>query len=151
MEVFANFVTHVCKLPGDWKPDSIVDREVAKVREAVGQDGEVVLGLSGGVDSSVAALIVHRAIGARLHCIFVDNGLLRLGEREKVEVTFAEHLKMDLVVVDASERFLGSLAGVTDPEKKRKLIGRDFVDVFKKRRSASSARTSSRRARSIPT
>ncbi len=131
-EVLQNFLLQVCKLPGDWQPASIVEREVAKVRAQVGADGEVVLGLSGGVDSSVAALLVQRAIGTRLHCIFVDNGLLRKGERDVVESTFREHLKMDLTVVDASERFLGSLKGITDPEQKRKLIGRDFVDVFKK-------------------
>jgi len=131
-EMLTNFLARVCELPLDWKPGSIVEREVAKIREMVGSDGEVVLGLSGGVDSSVAALLLHQAIGPRLHSIFVDNGLLRHGEREVVESTFREHFKLDLTVVDASERFLGSLAGVTDPEKKRKLIGRDFVDVFQK-------------------
>ena len=130
-ELIANFVLGVCGLPGDWKPDSIVEREVAKVRAQVGDEGEVVLGLSGGVDSSVAALIVHRAIGERLHCIFVDNGLLRKGEREAVETTFRAKLHLDLTVVDASERFLTSLVGVTDPETKRKRIGHDFVDVFR--------------------
>ena len=90
----------------------------------------MVLGLSGGVDSSVAAMLIHRAIGAKLHCVFVDNGLLRLGEREQVEKTFGEHFKMDLHVVDASERFLGKLAGVTDPERKRKIIGAEFIAVF---------------------
>jgi GMP synthase (glutamine-hydrolysing) len=122
-------------MPGDWKPSSIVDREIARIRAAVGPeagDGEVVLGLSGGVDSSVAAVLLQRAIGDRLHCIFVDNGLLRLGEREAVESTFREHFHIDLTVVDASERFLASLAGVTDPETKRKRIGKDFVDVFQK-------------------
>jgi GMP synthase (glutamine-hydrolysing) len=131
-EVLANFLTSVCHVPGDWQPASIVEREIEKVRAITGVDGEVVLGLSGGVDSSVAALLVHQAIGKRLHCIFVDNGLLRKGERAVVEETFARHMGMDLTVVDASERFLGSLAGITDPEQKRKLIGRDFVDVFKK-------------------
>ena len=126
-----NFVTNVCHMPGDWKPEGIVEREVRKIRELVGERGEVVLGLSGGVDSSVAALIVHQAIGARLHCIFVDNGLLRHAERDAVEDTFRDHFHIDLTVVDASERFLRSLVGVTDPERKRKLIGRDFVDVFK--------------------
>jgi len=131
-EILANFLYRVCKLEGDWKPGSIVEREIAKVRATVGADGEVVLGLSGGVDSSVAAMLIHEAIGSRLHCIFVDNGLLRHGERALVEETFAEHFKMDLCVVDASERFLGSLAGVIDPEQKRKSIGRDFIDVFQK-------------------
>jgi GMP synthase (glutamine-hydrolysing) len=101
------------------------------VREIVGETGEVVLGLSGGVDSSVAALIIDRAIGKRLHCIFVDNGLLRRGEREVVEATFIEHFDLDLTVVDASERFLSRLAGITDPEQKRKIIGNEFVEVFR--------------------
>ena len=130
-ELLGNFVTGVCGQPGDWKPGSIVDREVAKVRELVGETGEVVLGLSGGVDSSVAAMIVHKAIGDRLHCIFVDNGLLRVGEREAVETMFRGEFKMDLTVVDATDRFLTSLAGVTDPEEKRKRIGHDFVEVFR--------------------
>jgi GMP synthase (glutamine-hydrolysing) len=130
-ELLSNFLYKVCGLAGDWQPASIVEREIAKVREIVGADGEVVLGLSGGVDSSVAAVLVQQAIGDRLHCIFVDNGLLRHGEREVVESTFRQHFHMDLTVVDATQRFLGSLKGVTDPEEKRKRIGRDFVDVFK--------------------
>ena len=130
-EMLDNFLTRICELPGDWKADSIVDREVAKVREQVGEEGEIVMGLSGGVDSSVAAAILHQAIGQRLHCIFVDNGLLRKGEREAVEREFAEHMGMDLRVVDARERFLSKLAGVTDPERKRKIIGYEFVDVFR--------------------
>jgi GMP synthase (glutamine-hydrolysing) len=130
-ELIENFVTRVCGFNGDWKPESIVEREVRVVRELVGEEGEVVLGLSGGVDSSVAAMIVSQAIGPRLHCIFVDNGLLRKGEREVVESQFRGQFGIDLTVVDATERFLTSLAGVTDPEQKRKLIGRDFVEVFR--------------------
>ena len=130
-DLIKNFVLRVCGMPGDWKTDSIAEREIRKVREQVGSD-EVILGLSGGVDSSVAAMIVHEAIGDRLHCIFVDNGLLRKGERQVVEEEFREHLGMDLTTVDASERFLGNLAGVTDPETKRKRIGHDFIDVFRK-------------------
>jgi len=130
-EMLDNFLTRICGLSGDWKPESIVEREVAKVREQVGGRGEVVLGLSGGVDSSVAALILQKAIGDRLHCIFVDNGLLRKGERDSVEAEFREHLGMDLTVVDAEARFLEQLAGVTDPERKRKLIGYEFVEVFR--------------------
>jgi GMP synthase (glutamine-hydrolysing) len=129
-EMLDNFLARVCQLPGDWKPERIVEREVAKLRQQIG-DGEVVMGLSGGVDSSVAAMLIQRAIGARLHCIFVDNGLLRRGERQVVERTFRDQFKVDLIVVDASERFLTSLAGVTDPEQKRKRIGRDFVEVFR--------------------
>ena len=130
-EILSNFLYKVCRFEGDWNPGGIVEREIARTREIVGDKGEVVLGLSGGVDSSVAALLVHKAVGPRLHCIFVDNGLLRLGERDVVERTFREHFKIDLTVVDASERFLSSLKGVVDPEQKRKLIGRDFVDVFR--------------------
>jgi GMP synthase (glutamine-hydrolysing) len=129
-ELIDNFLTRVCGLEGDWKPEGIAEREVRKIRERVGPTGEVVLGLSGGVDSSVAAMLVHQAIGERLHCIFVDNGLLRQGEREVVERTFRDHFHMDLAVIDASERFLSHLAGVLDPEQKRKRIGRDFVEVF---------------------
>ncbi|MCK6446844.1 MAG: glutamine-hydrolyzing GMP synthase [Planctomycetes bacterium] len=130
-ELIENFVLRTCGLSGDWRPASIVEREVKAIREQVGEHGEVVLGLSGGVDSSIAAMIVHQAIGERLHCIFVDNGLLRKGERDVVEETFRGHFHMDLTVVDATERFLTSLKGVTEPETKRKLIGRDFVEVFK--------------------
>lgn len=130
-ELIENFVARVCQLSCDWRPESIVEREVRKVRELVGDDGEVVLGLSGGVDSSVAAMIVQKAIGPRLHCIFVDNGLLRLGEREVVEQQFKGQFGIDLTVVDATERFLSALAGVTDPERKRKIIGREFVEVFR--------------------
>jgi GMP synthase (glutamine-hydrolysing) len=130
-EIVENFLISVCEMPSDWQADSIVEREVARVREIVGETGEVVLGLSGGVDSSVAALIVDRAIGPRQHCIFVDNGLLRTGERETVEQTFREHFGLDLTVVDASERFLARLKGVVDPEQKRKIIGHEFVEVFR--------------------
>jgi len=130
-ELIDNFLAEICELPGDWKPDSIVEREIARVRAQVGATGEVIMGLSGGVDSSVAATILHQAIGERLHCIFVDNGLLRKGERDAVEEEFAEHLGMDLTVVDASDRFLGALKGVTDPEQKRKIIGREFIEVFR--------------------
>ncbi len=130
-EILQNFVWRVCGLEASWRPDSIVQREIEKIQGQVGDDGEVVLGLSGGVDSSVAALIVHRAIGDRLHCIFVDNGLLRLGERESGEALFGQHLNMDLTVVDASAQFLEKLAGVRDPEAKRKVIGHEFVEVFR--------------------
>ncbi|QDU67038.1 glutamine-hydrolyzing GMP synthase [Engelhardtia mirabilis] len=130
-EVIDNFIHAVCGAKDDWSPDSIVDAQVARVREQVGEHGEVVLGLSGGVDSSVAAVILHKAIGDRLHCIFVDNGLLRKGERQVVETLFGEHFQMDLTVVDAGAKFLAELAGVTDPERKRKIIGHEFVEVFR--------------------
>ena len=131
-EVIENFVWRICGLSGDWNSGSIVEREREKVRALVGKDGEVVLGLSGGVDSSVAALIVHQAIGDRLHCIFVDNGLLRKGERETVERVFGAHFHIDLTVIDAADQFLAKLAGVTDPEAKRKIVGREFVEVFRR-------------------
>ncbi|MCA8977832.1 MAG: glutamine-hydrolyzing GMP synthase [Planctomycetes bacterium] len=126
-----NFVLGIAGCRADWNPGNIVDNKVAAVRELVGEDGEVVLGLSGGVDSSVAAVLIHRAIGRRLHCVFVDNGLLRHGEREGVEELFADHYHMDLKVVDAGARFLEQLAGVSEPEQKRKIIGRVFVEVFR--------------------
>jgi GMP synthase (glutamine-hydrolysing) len=129
--VLKNFVLHVAGCSADWDPGHIVENKVAAVKQLVGEDGEVVLGLSGGVDSSVAAVIVHRAIGKRLHCVFVDNGLLRQDERMGVEKLFRDDWHMDLKVVDASEQFLAELAGVTDPERKRKIIGKVFVDVFK--------------------
>ena len=130
-EVLANFVLDVCRLPGDWRAENFVEREVRKVREQCGEDGDVILGLSGGVDSSVAAMIVHRAIGDRLHCIFVDNGLLRKGERQVVEHAFRDHIGLDLTTVDARHRFVSKLAGITDPEQKRKIIGHEFVEVFR--------------------
>jgi len=130
-EMLRNFLYGVCGMPGDWVAEGIAEREIRKVRELVGEDGEVVLGLSGGVDSAVAAMIVHKAIGDRLHCIFVDNGLLRKNEVTVVEEAFHQHLGMDLTTVDAADRFLGKLAGVTDPEQKRKAIGYTFIDVFR--------------------
>ncbi|MCC7399618.1 MAG: glutamine-hydrolyzing GMP synthase [Planctomycetes bacterium] len=129
--MLSNFVLEVAKVRADWNPGSLVDSKVAAIKQLVGPDGEVVMGLSGGVDSSVAAVLIHRAIQQRLHCVFVDNGLLRAGEREGVEELFSDHYHMDLTVVDASERFLTALAGVTEPEQKRKIIGKVFVDVFR--------------------
>ena len=129
IEIIKNFVFKICGLEGDWTMSSFAEEAVAAVKEQVG-DGHAICGLSGGVDSSVAAALVHRAIGDRLTCIFVDNGLLRANEREDVESLFRDAFHMDLRVVDAAERFLGKLAGVTDPEQKRKIIGREFIAVF---------------------
>ena len=126
-----NFVFEVAGLAADWNPGSIIDETIAALRAQIGDEGEVVLGLSGGVDSSVAALLIHRAIGARLHCVFVDNGLLRHGERQAVEALFGRNFAMNLEVVDASEQFLADLRGVTEPETKRKRIGHRFVEVFR--------------------
>ena len=120
----------LCGAKRDWSMADFVDEAVAKIRERVGDSGTVICGLSGGVDSSVAAMLVERAIGDRLHCIFVDNGLLRKDERKQVETMFNEKLANPLIVADAEEVFLKELAGTTDPEKKRKAIGKTFIDVF---------------------
>jgi len=128
-EILANFLFRVCELSPDWTMHSFVESSVKRIREKTGS-GEVVLGLSGGVDSSVAAVLLHRAIGARLTCIFVDNGLLRAGEAEEVVRTFRDAIGLRLDFVDASARFLKALAGVADPERKRKIIGKLFVRIF---------------------
>ena len=127
--IIERFVLDLCGAHPDWVMRDYVEEAVASVRAQVGSD-EVILGLSGGVDSSVAAALIHRAIGDQLTCVFVDHGLLRLGEGEQVLRTFADHLGVRVVHVDASDVFLERLAGVTDPEAKRKIIGREFVEVF---------------------
>jgi GMP synthase (glutamine-hydrolysing) len=128
-ELIANFLFNVCKAVPDWTPGAFVDTALRKIRDQVGS-AHVLCGLSGGVDSSVAAALVHRAIGEQLTCVFVDTGLLRLHEREQVERTFRANLGVKLVTVDASERFLGALQGIEDPEQKRRVIGHTFIDVF---------------------
>ena len=125
------FVHDICGCAQDWNMPNYVNEAVEKIRAQVGQD-EVILGLSGGVDSSVAAALINRAIGDQLTCVFVDNGLLRLNEAEQVMETFANHLHMKVIHVDASTEFLHHLVGVSDPEKKRKIIGREFVEVFQR-------------------
>lgn len=128
-EILETFVLKICKANPDWVMGNFAQEAVERIRQQVGKD-EVILGLSGGVDSSVTAALIHRAIGDQLTCVFVDNGLLRLHEREQVAQTFRDNMGMKLIVVDASDRFMDALAGVTDPEAKRKIIGRLFVEVF---------------------
>lgn len=128
-DIIGNFLFEICRVRPDWTPGSFIEHEVERIRKQAG-DAHVICGLSGGVDSSVAAALVHRAIGDRLTCIFVDTGLLRLHEREQVERTFRQHLGIRLVTVRAEERFLGALAGVDAPEEKRRIIGHTFIDVF---------------------
>jgi GMP synthase (glutamine-hydrolysing) len=129
-EIISNFLFRMCACKGDWSMASFIDESIANVRAQVGADGRIICGLSGGVDSSVVAALLHRAIGDRLTCIFVDNGLLRAGERENVASVFRDHFKVDLHVIDAEDRFLAALQGVTDPERKRKIIGVEFIRVF---------------------
>ena len=128
-EILQNFVYHICHCAMDWTMGSFIDEACARVRQQVG-DEKVVLGLSGGVDSSVAAALLHKAIGDQLTCIFVNNGLLRAREEEIVQRVFGENFHIRLKYVDASERFLTKLRGVTDPEQKRKIIGNEFIRVF---------------------
>jgi GMP synthase (glutamine-hydrolysing) len=132
--ILRNFAINVCGCRGDWTMAGFVEESVARIRATVG-DGRVVCGLSGGVDSTVAALLLHRAIGDRLTCIFVDNGLLRQNEATQVRTRF-ERLKLHLDFVDATDLFLSRLEGVSDPEQKRKIIGSAFIDVFEKRANA---------------
>ena len=127
--ILSRFVHDICNCDRGWNMPDYVETAVNHIRAQVGTD-QVILGLSGGVDSSVAAALIHRAIGDQLTCVFVDNGLLRLNEAEQVMDTFAKNLGVKVIHVDASEKFLGDLVGVTDPEAKRKIIGREFVEVF---------------------
>ncbi|GMR05553.1 MAG: glutamine-hydrolyzing GMP synthase [Gammaproteobacteria bacterium] len=127
--ILARFVHVICGCEALWNPANIVQDSIENIRQQVGDD-EVLLGLSGGVDSSVVAALLHKAIGDRLTCVFVDNGLLRLNEGDQVIATFAEHMGVRVIRVDAEERFLSGLAGEADPEKKRKIIGHTFIEVF---------------------
>ena len=128
-EILANFVHRICGCKSNWTMESFIDRTCREIREQVG-DGRVILGLSGGVDSSVAAALIHKAIGDKLTCIFVNNGLLRANEAAAVEKLFAGEFRIRMRTVDASDQFLKKLKGVTDPEKKRKIIGAEFIKVF---------------------
>ncbi|HEY6399091.1 MAG TPA: glutamine-hydrolyzing GMP synthase, partial [Solirubrobacteraceae bacterium] len=128
-QVLTNFLEDVCACERSWSPSSVIDEQIERIRSQVG-DGRVICGLSGGVDSSVAALLVHRAIGDRLTCVFVDHGLMRKNEASQVIAAFRDAFRVPLVAVDASERFLARLRGVSDPEEKRKRIGAEFIRVF---------------------
>ena len=127
--LLGNFVHKIAGCAGDWTMANFREEEIAKIRAQVG-DGNVICGLSGGVDSSVAAVLIHEAIGDQLTCIFVDHGLLRLGEAEQVVETFRDRFNIKLVNRDASDLFIGELEGKDDPEEKRKIIGRLFIEVF---------------------
>jgi len=128
-EILGNFLFEICQCKPAWTMGSFIDSQVKDIRERVGGKG-VICGLSGGVDSAVTAVLIHKAIGDQLTCIFVDNGLLRAGEARKVEEVFRKHFHINLVAIDASDRFLNRLNGVEDPEKKRKIIGNEFIYLF---------------------
>ncbi len=131
-KVLKNFLLRICGCEPTWNMSSFVEKNVKELREKVGQD-RVICGISGGVDSTVTAVLLHKALGKQLSCIFVDNGLLRKGESEEVMELFQEHYQMDIHLVDASDHFLNCLEGVTDPEKKRKIIGNEFITIFEKK------------------
>src|SRR5687767_3478678 len=131
-QIFQNFLYEICKCRGDWTMENFIEQTVRRVREQVAPGAKVICGLSGGVDSSVVAAMLHKAIGDQLVCIFVDNGLLRKNERDLVGATFRQHFHMNLIVSDASEQFLRHLKGVTEPQQKRKVIGREFIEAFKR-------------------
>ena len=128
-EMLWNFAFNICKCSGDWKMSKFVEVTIQQIREQVGDD-DVLLGLSGGVDSSVVAALLHKAIGSQLHCVYVDNGLMRHHETEEIEELFGNAFGIDLIVAREGDLFLGKLEGVADPEKKRKIIGSTFIDVF---------------------
>ncbi|MDP9172464.1 MAG: glutamine-hydrolyzing GMP synthase [Planctomycetota bacterium] len=130
-QIFQNFLYDICKCAGNWTMGNFVEQAVATIRKQVG-DKKVICGLSGGVDSSVVAALLHKAIGEQLVCIFVDNGLLRKNERQLVESTFRDHFKINLITQDATEQFLSGLKGVMDPQQKRKIIGHEFIEAFKR-------------------
>eukprot|EP00252_Welwitschia_mirabilis_P021104 TRINITY_DN5306_c0_g2_i1.p1 TRINITY_DN5306_c0_g2~~TRINITY_DN5306_c0_g2_i1.p1 ORF type:complete len:541 (+),score=66.79 TRINITY_DN5306_c0_g2_i1:95-1717(+) len=130
METLHHFLFDVCGIEADWKLEDVLEEEIRKIKDDVGDDEHAICALSGGVDSTVAATLVHKAIGNKLHCVFVDNGLLRYKERERVMATFEKDLHLPVTCVDAVDRFLSKLRGVTDPEKKRKIIGAEFIYIF---------------------
>jgi GMP synthase (glutamine-hydrolysing) len=129
-QVLMNFLEDICRCERSWSARSVIDEQIERIRAQMGPDGRAICGLSGGVDSSVAALLVYQAIGERLTCVFVDHGLMRKNEGEQVVAAFRDHFKVPLIAVDAEDRFLAKLEGVTDPEQKRKIIGAEFIHVF---------------------
>ncbi len=129
-QLLENFIFSICRCEATWTPGRFVERQIMQIRAQVGGSAKVICGVSGGVDSTVAAALIHRAIGRDLTCIFVNNGLLRAGEYEAVQHMFRDNLQINLVAVDASELFLGRLKGISEPEQKRKIIGHTFIDVF---------------------
>lgn len=129
-QIIRNFLLSVCECRGDWSPKAVISEQIARIRERIGENGKAVCGLSGGVDSTVAAVLVHRAIGERQTCIFVNNGLLRDGEFESTLGLFKQHLNLNVIGLDRERLFLDELKGVVDPEMKRRTIGRLFIDVF---------------------
>ncbi|MCH8149006.1 MAG: glutamine-hydrolyzing GMP synthase [Planctomycetes bacterium] len=130
-QIIRNFLYDICGCTGDWQVSHVIEESIKAIKRQVGEKDRVICGLSGGVDSSVTAKLIHQAIGDRLTCIFVDNGLMRNREVDLVEATFREHFKIDLRVVDAAERFLTKLEGICDPQQKRIIIGHEFIEVFK--------------------
>lgn len=133
-KILSNFLFRICRCSSSWIMDSFIKDSIEKIKKTVGKK-RVICGLSGGVDSSVTALLIHKAIGRRLRCIFIDNGLLRKNEPHQVKKTFSEHFKINLIYVNAKERFLTKLKGITDPEEKRKIIGNEFIKVFEEKAS----------------
>ncbi|MGI5822865.1 MAG: glutamine-hydrolyzing GMP synthase [Dethiobacteria bacterium] len=129
-QILHNFLFKICRFSGEWTVNNFVTYSIEEIKKKVGPRGRAVCGLSGGIDSAVAALLVHRAVGSALTCIFVDNGLLRKGEKEQVHNIFAKQFNLNIITVDAAPEFLGLLQGVTEPEKKRKIIGHQFIDIF---------------------
>ncbi len=129
LRILQRFVVDICKAPTDWTPEHIIDQAIIKIREQVGNE-KVLLGLSGGVDSSVVAALLHKAIGDQLVCVFVDTGLLRLDEAPQVTKMFGQHMGVKVIAVEAESKFLDALAGITCPEEKRKIIGRTFIEIF---------------------
>lgn len=134
IDTYKNFLFEIAALKGDWNLSDFITETIEDIKQKVGNK-KVLCALSGGVDSSVAAVLVHKAVGDQLVCVYVDNGLMRKGESEQVIKTFQEHMKMNLVFVQAEDRFLGKLAGVTDPERKRKIIGEEFIRVFEEEKN----------------